>query len=59
MIVPVSPETTQFDGYGIPIPESGIVIAPPLQPSAEVAVAEVEVEVEAAAVVAEVLRPPG
>jgi hypothetical protein len=31
VIVPVSPETTQFDGYGLPCPELGIVIAPPLQ----------------------------
>ena len=48
VIVPVSPETTQFDGYGIPTPESGIVIAPPLQPPA-VAVAEAEAAAVAAA----------
>src|SRR5262245_2671558 len=31
VIVPESPVTTQVDGYGVAGPESGVVIAPPVQ----------------------------
>ncbi len=66
VIAPVTPETTQVDGYGVAGPASLIVIAPPLQPggggaeaaevaeaaeAAEVAGAAAEAEAEAEAVV--------